>query len=367
MQIRGAVLRAIGAQRPYAVSAPIETADLQLDEPGPNEVLVRIEAASVCHSDLSVVNGSRPRPVPMLLGHEAAGRVEALGEGVDSVAVGQRVVITFLPRCGDCSGCATGGRAPCVLGSQSNGAGELMSGGSRLSEHGNSVAHHLGVSGFATHAVVDQRSLVPVDDDVPAEIAAVLGCAVLTGGGAVLNVAKPGPGSSLAVVGLGGVGLAAMITALAFDGVHVIAIDPLESKLQTALELGAHEAFTPEQATARGVRADVVLEAVGRASVFAFSMSITAFGGTTITVGLPAPEDTIDFAPLGLVAEGRSVVGSYMGSALPARDIPRFVEMWRGGRLPVERLITSHIGLEDLNLAMDQLAEGTQLRQVITF
>ena len=215
--------------------------------------------------------------------------------------------------------------------------------------------------------MADYRSVVPVDDDVPAPIAAVLGCAVLTGGGAVVNEAKPRPGSTGAVVGLGGVGLAAMITALAHDGVRVIAIDTLASKLETALELGAHEAMTPEQATERGVRADTVIEAVGRASVFGFALSITALGGTTITVGLPAPDDTIEFAPLGIVAEGRPIIGSYMGSALPSRDIPKFVEMWRAGRLPIERLITSHIGLDGLNAAMDDLADGTQLRQVISF
>ncbi|WXB78087.1 zinc-binding dehydrogenase [Janibacter alittae] len=229
------------------------------------------------------------------------------------------------------------------------------------------MAHHLGVSGFATHAVVDHRSLVPVDDDVPPAVATVLGCAVLTGGGAVLNVATPAPGSSVAVVGLGGVGLAAAMTALALDDVRVIGVDPLRSKLAVARDLGIHETFTPDEAAARGVKADAVIEAVGRGSVFAAALDLTAPGGRTVTVGLPRADDLVEVSPLALVAEGRSIVGSYLGSAVPSRDIPRYVEMWRAGRLPVERLISSTIALEDINRAMDLLASGTELRQLITF
>lgn len=367
MQIRGAVLDRIGDPAPFADSQPLRVTDLELADPGPTEVLVEVEAAGVCHSDLSVVDGNRPRPVPMLLGHEAAGRVVSVGSEVPDLAVGQRVVMTFLPRCGECAGCATDGLAPCQPGSASNGAGELLSGGGRLTDQGSPVAHHLGVSGFATHAVVDHRSLVPVDDDVPPHIAAVLGCAVLTGGGAVLNVAKPKPGSTLAVVGLGGVGLAAALTALAFDGVHVVGIDPLPNKLEAAKALGVHEVMTPQEATERGFKADRVIEAVGRGAVFAAAVALTAPGGSTITVGLPTPDDTIELSPLALVAEGRTIVGSYLGSAVPKRDIPLFVDLWRAGRLPLDGLISSSIALEDINRAMDQLADGSELRQIITF
>lgn len=275
--------------------------------------------------------------------------------------------MAFQPRCGDCVGCASDGLAPCRPGSAANGAGVLLAGGSRLREEGAAVAHHLGVSGFATHSVVDHRSLVPVDDDVPPHVATVLGCAVLTGGGAVINVARPTPGSRVAVVGLGGVGLAAAMTALALDGVRVIGIDPLESKLAAARDLGVHQTFTPDEAAASGVTADVVIEAVGRGSVFAAALALTAPGGRTITVGLPRADDLVEVSPLALVAEGRSIVGSYLGSAVPSRDIPKFVEMWRAGRLPVERLISSTIGLEDINRAMDLLASGAELRQLITF
>src|SRR5690606_9349663 len=148
--------------------------ELDLGAPRETELLVEIEVASVCHSDLSVVDGSRSRPTPMLLGHEAAGRVVQVGAAVSDVAVGQRVVLTFLPRCGECAGCSTAGVAPCVKGAATNGAGEMLAGGTRLSQDGHPVRHHLGVSGFATHAVADRRSVVPVDDDVPADVAALL-------------------------------------------------------------------------------------------------------------------------------------------------------------------------------------------------
>ena len=183
MKIRGAVLEACGGSRPFADSTPITICELDLDPPGPGELLVKVEAAGICHSDLSVVDGSRVRPTPMLLGHEAAGRVVQLGDDAVDLRVGQRVVMTFLPRCEQCAACATDGRLPCEPGSAANGAGTLMGGGIRLHRNGIDVHHHLGVSGFASYAVVNRQSLVPVDDDVPADVAAVLGCAVLTGGG----------------------------------------------------------------------------------------------------------------------------------------------------------------------------------------
>ncbi|MGW0160398.1 alcohol dehydrogenase catalytic domain-containing protein [Mycobacterium sp. NPDC003323] len=361
MLIRGAVLETIGAARPYSASRPLAVTELQLDDPGDGELLVRIEAAGLCHSDLSVVDGNRVRPVPMLLGHEAAGIVEKTGGGSD-LTVGQRVVMTFLPRCGQCSACATDGLAPCIPGSAANGAGTLLSGAVRL---GGGVLHHLGVSGFATHAVVDRRSVVPVDDDVPPVVASLLGCAVLTGGGAVRNAGRPQPGQTVAVVGVGGVGMAAVLTALAYDDVRVVAVDRMPDKLALAESLGAHETFTPEQAD--GLKAEVVIEAVGHAAALETAIGLTAPGGRTITVGLPAPDARISVSPLGLVAEGRSLIGSYLGSAVPARDIPAFVELWRAGRLPVERLVSATIALDDINTGMDELADGRAVRQIIEF
>ncbi|WP_431812664.1 alcohol dehydrogenase catalytic domain-containing protein [Kocuria sp. cx-455] len=342
-------------------------ADLDLDSPGPGEILVRIEAAGVCHSDLSVVDGNRPRPVPMLLGHEAAGIVAELGQGVEEISVGERVVMTFLPRCGECEGCRSHGKTPCEVGTASNGEGALLGGARRLTRDGHTVNHHLGVSGFATHAVVSRRSVVPVGADVPPHVAALLGCALLTGGGAVLNVAKPEPSSRVAVVGLGGVGMAAVITALATGVEHVVGIDTLSDKLDSARQLGATDAMTSEEALERGETFDAVIEAAGHPRAFETAVKLTAPGGVTVTVGLPAPGQPASIDPLALTAEARTIVGSYLGSAVPEHDIPVYEQLWRSGKLAVEGLISDTIPLEDINRAMDMLHSGQALRQIITF
>ncbi|WP_076477272.1 zinc-binding dehydrogenase [Williamsia sterculiae] len=367
MHITGAVLEEIGRPRPYRESRPIVVRDLELSPPGPTEILVRMEAAGVCHSDLSVVDGNRVRPVPMLIGHEAAGIVTDRGADVRDIGVGDRVVMSFLPRCEDCSGCAADGRLPCVPGTAANNAGEMLSGGFRLTDDDGSVHHHLGVSGFATHAVVDAASAVVVGADIPPEVAAVLGCAVLTGGGAVLNAARPGPRDSVMIVGLGGVGMAALLVAVAEGASRIVAVDTLEEKLREATALGAHETYTPRQVLDDGIRADRVIECAGNARAFETAVTATAAGGTTVTVGLPAPSARAEISPLIITAEARTIVGSYLGSAVPRRDIPRYSQMWRDGRLPVERLISSRIALSDINSAMDQLADGRAIRQVIMF
>jgi alcohol dehydrogenase len=369
VNITGAVLEESGRDRPFAGSRPITISNLELDDPGPGEILVRIEAAGVCHSDLSVVDGNRVRPVPILLGHEAAGIIERLGSGAAGsgrgrLAVGDRVVMTFLPRCGHCAGCATDGRLPCEVGTAANNAGTLVGGNRRLRRDGVPVNHHLGVSAFATHAVVSRTSVVRVDPDVPADVAAVLGCAVLTGGGAVLNAGAPARGETVMVVGLGGVGMAALLTAIA-AGHPVVGIDAVPDKLERAVALGASEVFTPEELAESGVTASVVIEAAGNARAFETAVAGTSPGGTTVTVGLPSPTAMASISPLGLVAEARTIVGSYLGSAVPQRDIPRYVELWRAGRLPVEELISSRISLEAINTAMDELADGHAIRQLI--
>ena len=365
--IRGAVLEAIGEERPYTDTRPIHVQNLELEGPGKGEILVRIEAAGICHSDLSVVNGDRPRPVPMLLGHEAAGIVEELGDGVNDISLGQRVVMTFLPRCGECSGCNSNGKTPCQQGSASNTEGTLLGGNRRLSREGEPVQHHLGVSAFATHAVVSRRSVVPVGSDVPAHIAALLGCALLTGGGAILNVAKPAPSARVAIVGLGGVGMAALITAIATGVEHVVGVDTLPAKLEAARNLGASDAMTSAEALERGEKFDAVIEAAGHPRALEAAIALTKSGGITVTVGLPAPGQSVSIDPLTLTAEARSIVGSYLGSAVPEHDIPIYEQLWRSGQLAVEGLVSDTIPLEEINGAMDTLDGGHALRQIITF
>ena len=225
MKIRAAVLNASPVAAPYAQSRPLRIEELDLAPPGRDEVLVRIRAAGLCHSDLSVIDGNRLRPVPMVLGHEAAGEVVETGEGVDDLKSGDRVVMVFVPSCGHCAPCAEGRPALCEPGNAANGRCEMLGGGRRLSTHGQPVHHHIGVSAFAEHAVISRRSLVKIEADIPHEIAALFGCAVLTGVGAAVNTARIKAGETVAVVGLGGVGLSALLGAIACGASRVIAVD----------------------------------------------------------------------------------------------------------------------------------------------
>jgi Zn-dependent alcohol dehydrogenase len=364
--ITAAVLRQCGDHlRPYASVRPLELATLELADPGPGELLVRIDAAGVCHSDLSVINGDRLRPVPMVIGHEASATVIRTGTPNDpGFSMGDKVVLVFLPSCGCCVECASGRGYLCAQGAAANGAGVLLNGSSRLFEAGYPVHHHLGVSAFATHAVVDRRSAVRIPADIPSETAALFGCAVLTGVGAVWNTAQVRPGESVAVYGLGGVGLAAVLGALAAGAAPVTAVDPIPEKRALALELGAARAVAPEDAASLE-QPDVVIETVGRAAVLADAYAKARRGGRIVTVGLPNPAEQLSISALSLVADGKTLMGSYMGSSIPSRDIPRYLALWREGRLPVERLLTSVSPLSDINILMDRLADGSAVRQVV--
>lgn len=365
--IRGAVLERSDAPTPYADSKPLSISELELTAPAEGEVLVKMTAAGICHSDLSVVNNNRPRPLPMLLGHEAAGVVEAVGEGVTRVKEGDHVVMTFLPRCGECDGCKTNGKMPCEVGSKSNGEGTLIRGTRHLTRDGEVVQHHLGVSGFATHAVVSELSVVPIGKDVPADIAAIFGCAILTGGGAVLNEVKPTENDTIAVVGLGGVGMSAIITAAALGVKEIVGIDMQPDKLEKALELGATGAMSSVEAEQSGKKFSAVIEAAGHPKALETAYKITAPGGLTVTVGLPAPGSVTEIDPLVMTSEARRLHGCYLGSSVPSVDIPKYEELWRAGKLNAEGLISSHIKLEDINEAMDNLDNGVALRQIIEF
>jgi alcohol dehydrogenase len=372
MEITAAVLERSGDNpRPYAGNSPLKLTTLTLDPPRPGELLIRIDAAGLCHSDLSVINGDRPRPMPMALGHEATGIVEALGSPDDQgFAVGDRVILAFLPSCGECTRCKAGEPFMCSEGAKANGEGRLLNGGRRLHDAcGNDVHHHLGVSAFATHVVVDRRSAVKVDKDIPAEIAALFGCAVLTGAGAVVNSAAVRPGENVLIYGLGGVGLSALLAARASGAGVLAAIDPSPEKRALATELGAI-AIDP----ANGVDlaavfpaggADVVIETVGKAVVLKAAYAAARRGGRIVTVGLPNPAETFDIPAVSLVADGKTLIGSYMGSSIPSRDIPRYIAMWRGGRLPVEKLLTSISPLSRINTLLDLMADGSAIRQVM--
>ena len=358
------MLTRVGADRPYAGSRPLTVAELDLDPPGEGELLVKVEAAGVCHSDLSVVDGNRVRPVPMALGHEAAGTVVQTGPGVTGIAVGDHVVLVFVPACGLCVHCGAGAPALCARGAATNGAGTLLRGARRLRWDGADVHHHLGVSAFSEYAVVDRASAVVIDEDVPWEIAALFGCALLTGVGAVRHTVTVQPGDAVAVFGLGGVGLSAVMGAALAGAYPLIGVDPVASKRELARSLGATHVVAPGEEWPVE-RVDYAVEAVGSAPVLAAAYAATARGGTTVAVGLPHPDAELRLPALSLVAEARTLVGSYMGSAAPQRDIPRLVGLWRAGRLPVQALHTATVELDDINAAMDALADGSAVRQVI--
>lgn len=374
MRVKAAVLGEIGRPAPYARSRPLAIDHVELDPPGPGEVLVRIRAAGLCHSDLSVIDGNRPRPVPMVLGHEAAGVVEAVGTGVDDLAIGAHVVAAFVPCCGTCAPCASGRPALCEPGLAANTAGTLLSGRRRLHTDRREVHHHLGVSGFAEYAVMARESLVEIDASLPFERAALFGCAVMTGVGAVLNTAGMRPGATAAVIGLGGVGLAALLGACTRSPEALIAVDLNDDKLAIARELGATatvNAGSPDaiaqvrELTRGGV--DYAFEMAGAVPALEIAYGVTRRGGTTVTAGLSHPDKRFSLPHLSLVAEERTVKGSYLGSCVPRRDIPRFIEMHADGRLPIERLLSERLCLEDINAAFDRLADAHTIRQVVVF
>jgi alcohol dehydrogenase len=374
MKTRAAVLSSMGLARPYATSRPLSIEAVTLDPPGPGEVLIDVRAAGLCHSDLSVIDGNRPRPMPMVLGHEAAGVVEELGEGVTDLEVGDHVVAVFVPSCGICPPCQRGRAALCEPGAASNGAGTLIGGARRLHSGagGADLNHHLGVSGFAEYAVVSRNSLVRVDRSLPFSLAAVFGCAVITGVGAVVNTAAIEPDSTVAVIGLGGVGLAALLGAKARAARMVIAIDLSEKKLSLALALGADlciqatrvdAAEAVREVTRGGV--DYAFEMAGSAKAMDLAYRITRRGGTTVTAGLPPPTAAFSIPHVGLVAEERTIKGSYLGSCNPQQDIPRYIGWYLDGRLPVDRLLSSSTSLDNINAAFDLLAEAVTVRQIV--
>jgi Zn-dependent alcohol dehydrogenase len=375
MKVRAAVLREMGRTAPYADSQPLSIETLSLSPPGNGELRVRVLAAGLCHSDLSVIDGSRPRPMPMVLGHEATGEVVELGAHVSDFAIGDRVVFSFVPMCGHCAPCASGRPVLCEPGAAANANGQLLQSGSHWSDAGgNPLLHHLGVSGFAEYTVVSARSAVRIDADLPAEIAALFGCAVMTGVGAVINTARVQPGESVAVFGLGGVGLSSLLGARASSAFPLIAIDVVEEKLALARELGASHCIDARnedvvvsirEITRGGV--DHAIESVGDEVVLGQAYAATRRGGTTLTVGLPAPNRMFSVPAVSLVAEERTVKGSYMGSAVPNRDIPRYIALYRNGQLPVDRLLTHRLHLDDINAGFDRLARSEAIRQIVVF
>ncbi|OWY29760.1 zinc-dependent alcohol dehydrogenase family protein [Herbaspirillum robiniae] len=374
MKIQAAVLREMTDVHPFAQSQPLKIEELELDPPGPGEVLVKMKAAGLCHSDLSVITGVRPRPVPMALGHEASAEVVQVGSGVTDLRAGDLVVLVFVPSCGHCMPCMEGRPALCEPGAATNTLGELLSGQRRLHKQGGHVNHHMGVSAFADHAVVSRRSCVKVEADIDPVEAALFGCAVLTGVGAAVNTAEVKAGTSAVVLGLGGVGLCTMLGALASGAREVIAVDLHDSKLEVAKSLGATatvnardpDAVEKVKALTRG-GVDYAFEMAGSVQAMEMAYRMTRRGGMTVTAGLPPPDARWPLQQVSLVAEERTVKGSYIGSCVPLRDIPRYIGLYQAGRLPIDKLMGERMALADINRGFDRLHSGEGLRDLIVF
>lgn len=373
IKCKAAILRQTGAEEPYEKSQPISIEEITLDPPKAGDVVVKVAGAGLCHSDLSVINGNRPRPVPLALGHEGAGEIVEVGAGVKDVKVGDHIAFQFSASCGRCARCQAGRPQLCEQVVYARAHGELMTGGKRIHDaDGHEISHHSGVSCFSQYSVVDRGSVVVVDKSISLEDAALFGCAVMTGVGAVINTARIRVGETVAVIGLGGVGLNGVIGAALAGAEKIIAIDLLDSKLEKARTLGATHtvnASDPDciekilEMTNGGV--DFAIELAGSIPAMDLAYAILCRGGSVITAGLSPAGAQFKFEHANLVSEEKSIRGSYMGSCVPVRDIPRFIEFYKQGRLPIDQLIDGKLGFDGLNAGFDLLQSGKVVRQIL--
>ena len=372
MKMKAAILRTTSAQRLFSVSKPLSIEEVELDPPKRGEVLIKVKAVGLCHSDLVAITGERAKPMPIVIGHEAAGIVEEIGQDVQRFAVGDHVVPSYVASCGCCEMCSVGRPALCEPATIANANAVLKDGTTRLRQGSTRIHHHSGVAGFAEYSVIPEEALVKIDKSVPFEHAALFGCGVVTGVGSVINTAQAKPGQFIAVVGLGGVGLSAVLAALAIGSGKVLALDLSEEKLAFARELGVHHALNAGDADVQaqiaaltGGGVHIAIETAGSNRALQMAYDITRRGGTTVTAGMPGPEAEITLSHLKIAAEERSIKGSYMGSCVAKRDIPRYLNMFQNGSLPVDKLMSRLIGFDDLNAAMDRLADAKTVREVL--
>ena len=352
-----------------AVGAPLEIAEIDLPEPGPGQVRIRLAAAGVCHSDLSLSNGTLRQPVPAVLGHEGAGTVAAVGEGVTSVAPGDRVVLNWAPSCGDCHFCGIGEPWLCM-----NAAAAAGTPYAKRASDGAELYPGLGTAVFAEETVVSAGAVLPLPDGVPLDAAALLGCAVLTGYGAVHNAARVRAGESVVVYGVGGVGLAVLQAARIAGAGPIIAVDVSEHKEELARAAGATDFLPSGPDTSKAVRkltggfgADVAVECVGRAETIRTAWSSTRRGGRTIVVGIGGKDQQVAFSALELFHFARTLSGCVYGNSDPARDLPVLAEHVRAGRLDLGALVTERIALEGIPAAFEDMLAGRGGRALVVF
>lgn len=353
--------------------SPIEFVDVDLAPPRAGEVRVRIAAAGVCHSDLHVKRGEWDAAAPLVMGHEGSGVVTELGEGVTTLAVGDHVVLSWVPPCGECRYCRAGHEARCQkVATVVAPLGVLFDGTSRLSRDGEPLHHYLGVSSFAEEVVVPASGAVKVRDDAPLDVVAVVGCAVATGVGAVLNTAAVEPGSTVVVIGCGGVGLNVVQGARLAGAERIVAIDVRPEKTQMALQFGATDRIDASQGDAvaqlrelipDGV--DYAFDAIGRTSTTEQSIQMLGLGGAAVIVGLPPTGARASFEPLVLAEADQRILGSNYGSVRPSIDVPALVDRYMDGQLKIDPLISGRRPLSEAAAALDDLAAGSALRTLL--
>jgi alcohol dehydrogenase len=374
MKMQGAVIYETGKPRPYAQSTPLIIETLDLDGPQQNEVLVEIRAAGLCHSDLSTIEGIRSRPLPTVLGHEAAGIVREVGPGVTDLKEGDHVVLVFVMSCGKCYECTTGRSHLCGASFESKMKGELIGGGRRLSLNGKPINHAGGVSCFAQYAVLDRASMVKLPSDISFEDAALFGCAVITGVGAIINTAKVKPGEAVAVFGLGGVGLSAVMGAKLAGADPIIGVDLRQDKMTLAKSVGATATVDASGGTENTAAAIKDLSHGGVLHAIELSGTVKGLeaayaslrpGGTVTLAGLTPADAKFEIAPYMMAAKEFKLQGCYMGSCSAPDDMPKFVDFYRQGKLPVDKLRTGELPLSEINEGFDRLADGSAVRQIL--
>lgn len=372
MRMTAAIMYEQGLPAPYAQSQPLKIEEVDLEGPGEGEVLVEVRAAGLCHSDLSQIAGLRKRTVPVVVGHEGAGIVREVGRGVEHLKPGDHVVMTVGSGCGHCHACVNSKPVLCDLVGASRSKGVLMNGYRRLTRHGSPLYHHSGVSSFAQYAVTVPGTLVKIDPSIPLDVAALFGCAVITGAGAVFNAAKVRPGQSVAVFGLGGVGLNTVMAARISGASQIIGIDINEGKFALARELGCTDTVSALDPKLREKVADLTrggvdfsFEISGSQAAMTSAYAITRKGGEIICVGLGGSGDLYTYPHTALVSEEKVLRGSLMGSSVPERDLPLYLRYYQEGRLPVDRLKSGTMGFDQLNHTLDLLDRGEVLRHLL--
>jgi S-(hydroxymethyl)glutathione dehydrogenase/alcohol dehydrogenase len=355
------------------VDAPLDVTDVQLEAPRSHEVLVKIAAAGVCHSDLHVVRGEWTRRLPTVLGHEGSGTVVEVGPDVTTLKPGDHVVLSWVAPCGECRHCLAGAEARCEVAANVVGpTGGLNDGTTRLSIDGEPAYHYLAVSSYAEYAVVPESGAIKVRDDAPLDLVALVGCAVATGVGAVRNTAQVEAGSTVVVIGCGGVGLSVVQGARLAGAARIVAVDLRQDKVDLALTLGATDAVVGSgdqlDAWLKDLLpdgADYAFDAIGRTSTTELAIRVLGLGGTAVVVGIPPEGSAASFDPLVLVEYDQRILGSNYGGIRPAVDIPMLVDLVMSGELKLEEMVSARRPLEEAAAALDDLASGAALRQLL--